>query len=555
MIIFFAHLSRHYFVSMISKAPRQWRRLAVVILWLFLLAPAAHALDPALAKQLADDDGDVKLDAINKIAASGDASAIPLLKAMQDDALQTFNGRLVIVAGSAVKDALTGEPVDAPADRLTAIVANNRVRGVLDAALAALKLISPQREERLAAAKIVASDPDSAMLPLIKTALAKESDAAVKALLAQARALIEIKSDDVAARREAAKLLGDSKDSQAKQILAALLQKNPDGSFVETDAGVRAEAQKGIQAIEQSFFVPRILGALFSGLSLGSVLLLAALGLAITFGLMGIINMAHGEMLMLGAYTTYVMQTFFRAYLPQLLDWYLIAAIPAAFLVAALIGIALERSVIRFLYGRPLETLLTTWGISLILIQFVRMLFGAQNVEVANPSWMSGGFDLGADVVLPYNRIAIIFFAAFVVFLMWLFLARTRLGLYVRAVTQNRTMADCMGIPTPRVDWLTFGLGSGIAGLGGVALSQIGNVGPDLGQSYIVDSFMVVVLGGVGQLAGTIIAAVGLGEINKFLEPFAGAVLGKIFVLILIILFIQKRPQGMFALKGRMAEN
>jgi urea transport system permease protein len=540
---------------MIRKAPRQWRRLAVVILWLLLLAPPAHALDPALAKQLADDDSDVKLEAINKIAASGDALGIPLLKAMQDDALQTFNGRLVIVAGGAVKDALTGESVDAPADKLTAIIANNRVRGVLDAALAALKLVSPQREERLAAAKIVASDPDSAMLPLIKTALAKESDAEAKALLAQARALIEIKSDDVAARREAAKLLGESKDSQAKQILAALLQKNADGSFVESDDEVRAEAQKGIQAIEQSFILPRILGALFSGLSLGSVLLLAALGLAITFGLMGIINMAHGEMLMLGAYTTYVMQTFFRAYLPQFLDWYLIAAIPAAFFVAALVGVALERTVIRFLYGRPLETLLTTWGISLILIQFVRTLFGAQNVEVANPSWMSGGFDLGADVVLPYNRIAIIFFAGFVVFLMWLFLARTRLGLYVRAVTQNRTMADCMGIPTPRVDWLTFGLGSGIAGLGGVALSQIGNVGPDLGQSYIVDSFMVVVLGGVGQLAGTIIAAVGLGEINKFLEPFAGAVLGKIFVLILIILFIQKRPQGMFALKGRMAEN
>src|SRR5258706_12085351 len=539
---------------MISKALRQWRRFAVVILWLILLAPAAHALDPALAKQLADDDSDVKLEAISKIAASGDASAIPLLKAMQDDALQTFDGRLVIVVGSSVKDALSGEPVDAPADKLTAIIANNRVRGVLDAALAALKLVSPQREERLAAAKIVASDPDSAMLPLIKTALAKENDAEVKALLAQARALIEIKSDDVAARREAAKLLGESKGSQAKQLLAALLQKNADGSFVETDAGVRAEAQKGIQAIEQSFIVPRILGALFSGLSLGSVLLLAAIGLAITFGLMGIINMAKGEILMLGAYTAYVMQTFFRAYLPQFLDWYLVAAIPAAFLVAALIGVALERSVIRFLYGRPLETLLTTWGISLILIQFVRTLFGAQNVEVANPSWMSGGFDLGADVVLPYNRIAIIFFAGFVVFLMWLFLARTRLGLYVRAVTQNRTMADCVGVPTRRIDTLTFGLGSGIAGLGGVALSQIGNVGPDLGQSYIVDSFMVVVLGGVGQLAGTVIAALGLGELNKFLEPYAGAVLGKIAILVLIILFIQKRPQGLFALKGRSAE-
>ncbi len=241
--------------------------------------------------------------------------------------------------------------------------------------------------------------------------------------------------------------------------------------------------------------------------------------------------------------------------LPNWLDWYIAAAVPMAFAVAALVGIALERTVIRFLYGRPLETLLTTWGISLMLTQLVRTLFGAQNVEVANPAWMSGGFSLGADVVLPYNRVVIILFAAFVVFLVWLFLARTRLGLYVRAVTQNRTMADCMGIPTPRVDWLTFGLGSGIAGLGGVALSQIGNVGPDLGQSYIVDSFMVVVLGGVGQLAGTIIAAIGLGEINKFLEPFTGAVLGKIFVLIIIILFIQKRPQGLFALKGRMAES
>ncbi|MBM4297594.1 MAG: urea ABC transporter permease subunit UrtB, partial [Deltaproteobacteria bacterium] len=360
---------------------------------------------------------------------------------------------------------------------------------------------------------------------------------------------------DPAARREAAKLLGQSSDPQVKPILSTLLQKQTDGSYVEADAGVRAEAEKALRSIERNFIMPQIVGALFSGLSLGSVLLLAALGLAITFGLMGIINMAHGEMLMLGAYTTYAVQSAFRAYLPDSVDGYLLAAVPSAFLVAAAVGIALERGVIRFLYGRPLETLLTTWGISLILIQLVRTVFGAQNVEVANPSWMSGGWDLGADVVLPYNRIVIIFFAAFVVFMMWLFLSRTRLGLYVRAVTQNRSMADCMGIPTGRVDWLTFGLGSGIAGLGGVALSQIGNVGPDLGQSYIVDSFMVVVLGGVGQLAGTIIAAIGLGEVNKFIEPFAGAVLGKIFVLILIILFIQKRPQGMFALKGRVAEN
>jgi urea transport system permease protein len=293
------------------------------------------------------------------------------------------------------------------------------------------------------------------------------------------------------------------------------------------------------------------MGHVFSGVSLGSVLLLAALGLAITFGLMGIINMAHGEMLMLGAYATYLVQLAFRSYLPQHIDWYLAAAVPAGFLTAALVGMVLERSVIRYLYGRPLETLLATWGISLILIQLVRQLFGAQNVEVANPSWMSGGMILSSGLVLPYNRIVIIVFAVIVVLLVWLLMNRTRLGLFVRAVTQNRTMADCVGVATGKIDTLTFGLGCGIAGLGGVALSQIGNVGPELGQSYIVDSFMVVVLGGVGQLAGTIIAATGLGVVNKFLEPYAGAVLGKILVLVFIIIFIQRRPQGLFAMKGR----
>jgi len=517
--------------------------------------PAAHALDGALAQQLAAEDNDTKLDAITKILASGERAAVPLFRAMQADALKLFGGRLVIVADDgSVRDALAGGAVEAPPEKLESIIVNNRVRGALDGAIAALNLGSPERDERLAAATAVANDPRAAMLPLIIAALAREADGEVKAQLKQAQALIEIKSDDAAVRRAAAKLLGESGNPQAKLLLNALLQKNSDGSFAEIDAGVRAEAQKALQAIERSLILPYLLGALFSGVSLGSVLLLAALGLAITFGLMGIINMAHGEMLMLGAYATYFVQSLFRVYLPDALDWYLIAAIPVAFMVSGLVGVGLERGVIRFLYGRPLETLLTTWGISLVLIQLVRTIFGAQNVEVANPSWMSGGYDLGADVVLPYNRIAIIIFAALVVLLMWLFLARTRLGLYVRAVTQNRSMADCMGIPTPRVDGLTFGLGSGIAGLGGVALSQIGNVGPDLGQSYIIDSFMVVVLGGVGQLAGTIIAAIGLGEINKILEPFVGAVLGKIIVLILIILIIQKRPQGMFALKGRVAE-
>ena len=525
-----------------------------MVLWLAGI-PAAHALDAAAVKQLAADDGDAKIEAINKLVTEGDAAAIPLLKAMQDDQLHTHNGKVVIVTDAGAKDPLTGETAKVPSDQLESIVVNNRIRGTLDSAIAALRLVAPEREIRLAAAVELASSASEEMLPLIKRASERESDSEIKELLAQAAGSLEIKSPDAAVRRQAVQALAQSSSAQTKLLLAPLLEKKADGSYAEPDAGVREEATKAIRAIDQRFVVPQILGGLFSGLSLGSVLLLAALGLAITFGLMGIINMAHGEMLMIGAYTTYVVQTLFRSYFPGAFDAYVIAAVPAAFVIAGLVGIVLERTVIRHLYGRPLETLLTTWGISLILIQAVRTVFGAQNVEVENPAWMSGGFVLGADVVLPFNRIVIVFFAAFVVFLVWLFLTRTRLGLYVRAVTQNRQMADCMGIPTPRVDWMTFGLGSGIAGLGGVALSQIGNVGPDLGQAYIVDSFMVVVLGGVGQLAGTIIAAIGLGEINKFLEPFAGAVLGKIMVLVFIILFIQKRPQGLFALKGRTVES
>jgi urea transport system permease protein len=292
----------------------------------------------------------------------------------------------------------------------------------------------------------------------------------------------------------------------------------------------------------------------FSGLSLGSILLLAALGLAITYGLMGVINMAHGELMMVGAYATWGVQNAFRAWWPQAFDWYVAAAVPASFMAAAAVGVALERTVIRWLYGRPLETLLATSGISLVLMQLARMAFGAQNVQVENPSWLSGGWAAASNVVLPWNRIAIVVFAAAVVAGVALLLARTRLGLFVRGVTQNRTMAACVGVPTARVDTLAFGLGSGLAGLAGCALSQVGNVGPDLGQSWIVDSFLVVVLGGVGQLAGTVYAALGLGVANKFLEGVAGAVLAKIAVLVLVIVFIQKRPQGLFAFKGRSAD-
>jgi urea transport system permease protein len=293
---------------------------------------------------------------------------------------------------------------------------------------------------------------------------------------------------------------------------------------------------------------------MFSGVSLGSILLLAALGLAITYGLMGVINMAHGELIMIGAYTTYVVQNLFRAHLPGAFDGYLLLAVPASFAVAGLVGVALERTVIRWLYGRPLETLLATWGISLVLIQAVRTIFGAQNVQVENPAFMSGGLEVFTGVVLPWSRVVIIAFAAAVVGGIALILTRTRLGLFVRGVTQNRAMAACVGVPTARVDMWAFGLGSGLAGLAGCALSQIGNVGPDLGQGLIVDSFMVVVLGGVGQLAGTVYAALGLGFANKLLESWSGAVLAKIVVLVFIIIFIQKRPQGLFAVRGRAVE-
>jgi urea transport system permease protein len=331
-----------------------------------------------------------------------------------------------------------------------------------------------------------------------------------------------------------------------KQLLSSRLQ--ADG---EIDAEVIKALKQALKTIDSHLATYERLGQIFTGISLGSILLLAALGLAVTFGLMGVINMAHGEMMMIGAYATYVVQNLFLHYLPDHFQWYLVAAVPSAFIVTAMVGIALEKTVLRFLYGRPLETLLATWGVSLILMQAVRTIFGAQNVQVENPAWMSGGIQVAANLTLPYNRIFIIAFAIMVLILLWAMITKTRLGLFIRAVTQNRGMASCTGVNTSKVDGLAFGLGSGIAGLAGVALSQIGNVGPALGQGYIVDSFMVVVLGGVGQLAGAVYAAMGLGIFSKFLEGMAGAVLAKIFILVIVIIFIQKRPQGMFAFKGR----
>jgi urea transport system permease protein len=367
-----------------------------------------------------------------------------------------------------------------------------------------------------------------------------------------ALAQIDLHGTDKSLKLAAIAAISSAADASFKPDLERMTGK--EGKATEADPDVKKAASSALGVIESRLMLISFVGNLFYGLSLGSVLLLCALGLAITFGLLRVINMAHGELLMIGAYSTYAVQKFFAAYFPAQQDLYLIVAVPVAFIVTAAIGMALERSVIRFLYGRPLETLLATWGISLILIQTVRLIFGAQNVAVANPSYLAGGIEVLPGFVLTYSRLAVILFSSAVTAFVWFVLQRTPLGLHVRAVTQNRQMAAGMGIATRRVDVWTFGIGSGVAGLGGVALSQLGNVGPELGQQYIVDSFMVVVLGGVGKLAGTLAGAFGLGILNKLLEPAAGAVLGKIVILGLIILFIQRRPQGIFALKGRAAE-
>ena len=514
---------------------------------------AALTVTPELAKDLALGDYDARVKAIAALTTTDGADALAVLQALSDGEIQTVGEQVLWIKDGKATDLATGKAVTPLPESREDVILNNRVRGDLATAIAALKLTASDRAVRLAAAKELQSGADEAMLPAIERALAKEQDPEIKPLLTLTQATIRLSSSDKPQRIAAIRALAESRDPKTKMLLLPLVEKKG-AEFAEPDGDVRAEAELSLRAIESRLATGETIGRIFSGISLGSILLLAALGLAITYGLMGVINMAHGELIMIGAYATYVVQNFFRAHLPQFFDAYLIAAIPVAFAASAVVGMAMERSVIRFLYGRPLETLLATWGISLILIQSMRTLFGAQNVQVENPNWMSGGIELMPNLVLPWNRIGIIFFAAAVVVLISLLLTRTRLGLFVRGVTQNRPMASALGVPTNRVDMYAFGLGSGIAGLAGCALSQIGNVGPDLGQSYIVDSFMVVVLGGVGQLAGTVYAAMGLGIVNKLLEAWSGAVLAKIAVLVFIIVFIQKRPQGLFALKGRMAD-
>jgi urea transport system permease protein len=491
--------------------------------------------------------------ALRAISAAGDSAAVAAVSALgEGDLYVRIADREVVIATEGaggqfnLTDAVTGETLgQAPAAQLERIRLNNRVRRAIRDTLGALTLMSDNAATRLAAAQAVLRTGDADQLPLLETAIAQETDARVLQVMNQARAVAIIRSDRPDEEKiEAINLVAQLGGREAVSILGPI-------AAVEGPVGTAASAAlSGIETTQRLWAAGQ---NVWYGLSLGSVLLLAAIGLAITFGVMGVINMAHGEMVMIGAYTTFVVQELIRARAPWLFDWSLAIAIPLAFLVSGALGVAIERGIIRFLYGRPLETLLATWGLSLILQQAVRTAFGPTNRQVGNPSWMSGSFELGG-LTIAYGRMWIIVFAV-VVFAGLMGLMRfTSFGLRMRAVTQNRPMASAMGIRTPWIDAMTFGLGSGIAGMAGVALSQIDNVSPNLGQSYIIDSFMVVVFGGVGNLWGTLVGAFSLGIANKFLEPYAGAVLGKILVLVLIILFIQRRPRGLFALKGRAVE-
>ena len=530
--------------------------LLFILSFLALAFPmVGTALDRTDISGLASEHVMERLKAIEKIARVGDSDALRLLEGLQNsELLVTDTGQIVLENDDwDVIDAITLEMLDPQPDTYNTVIVNNRMRSQLESAVGVLQLLSDDREIRLTSAKSLRDNLSPSLLTFLNKALAQESDEEIGRILKESQSIILLDSPDEQERIDAVNYLTSSSERRVRELLVAKLEKNESGEFEEISAEVRVAIEFAVTAIDRKLTFIDYFGRLFSGLSLGSILLLAAMGLAITYGLLGVINLAHGEMLMIGAYATYVTQQLFVNYLPSYFDLYVLAAIPMAFLSSAIIGVVLERTVIRWLYGRPLETLLATWGISLFLIQLVRQIFGAQNVEVSNPTWLSGGVEVW-NIAMPLNRIAIIVFAALVLIGIWLLISQTRLGLFIRSVTQNRSMAACVGVNTAKVDMLAFGLGSGIAGLAGVALSQIGNVGPDLGQAYIIDSFMVVVLGGVGQLAGTVYAALGLGVFSKFIEPGVGAVLTKIIILVFIIAVIQKRPQGLFALKGRSVE-
>jgi urea transport system permease protein len=538
--------------------------LAGLLLVFAIQFPAqAQSFDAAAEGLLAKSYKD-KIQAVEVIAATGDARSAPLLEALLAGDLFTRKSDKLLVIGSKVSggyvivNAVTGEALGSVKKReVRKIRINNKMRGLLKGLLGGLTLLSDDPDLRLKAAEAVFKSRPAEMRTPIEQALATETVPAVTKALERTLAALKLTHAESSEEQQAAvEVLEGMADPQVKSLLSAegrKLQaiKSPTAAELQLALAVEVALAK----IDEKLAFLNIIENIFQGVSLGSVLLLAAIGLAITFGVMGVINMAHGEMVMIGAYTTYMVQQLFLNFAPDMMNFSLLVAIPAAFLVSGACGVGIERSIIRFLYGRPLETLLATWGLSLILQQFVRTIFGPTNKEVSSPEWLSGTWEVTGGLALTYNRIGIILFAAAVLILLMIVLRKTAFGLQMRAVTQNRQMAASMGIRTGWVDAMTFGLGSGVAGMAGVALSQIDNVSPNLGQAYIIDSFMVVVFGGVGNLWGTLVGALSLGITNKFLEPYTGAVLAKILVLVVIILFIQKRPRGLFALKGRAVEN
>jgi urea transport system permease protein len=512
----------------------------------------------AMVGKLVTDDFDEKQDALAQLTKIDHPQLLNTFRHLLNGELYyRKDDKRVVYAqetdkGYQTYDVITGEKlqlVDQFALRKIGI--NNRMRTMLGVEIAKLSLSDKDPGIRLKAVKEMVSSLDPDSIKLLRAQQGKEQDAKVKEAIDVGLALADLNSGDQKARLAAIELLSGSLLPEVKVALQPLLDKYSNGQYTEKDPLIRAAAKKALDNINTKTDLYNFAQTTFFGLSLGSVLLLSAIGLAITFGVMGVINMAHGEMMMLGAYTTYLIQQLF----PNLLDYSLLMAIPAAFLVSGVFGIIIERTVIRLLYGRPLDTLLATFGISLLLQQLVRTTISAQNVTVSTPNWMSGSWQINPVFALTYNRLYIVIFSLIVFLALLFILKKTVLGLQVRAVSQNRDMAKAMGVRSEWVDAMTFGLGSGIAGIAGVALSQLTNVGPNLGQSYIIDSFMVVVFGGVGNLWGTLVGGLSLGVVNKFIEPWTGAVLAKILVLVFVILFIQKRPRGLFPQKGRAAES
>jgi urea transport system permease protein len=525
----------------------------LALAFLCVAAPAARAqsIEETVAKFATDRFPDTAA-AVEEIARSGNPMALDIVDALDKGRLGWRQGdRRVFVIGTdnSVRAAETGKPEpDVTPEQLRRVRVNNPVRQTIAAALGVLRLSAADPGQRRIAAEAIMQSRDPTQAPALEAALGREKDPRVARSISDALAALRIvdQSQPESVRLAAIDTLAERADRESLVLLRAVPADAP--------AAIKSRAERAAAGVERRLSILSGIQNIFFGLSLGSVLLLAAIGLAITFGVMGIINMAHGEMVMLGAYTTFVVQESLRAHAPSLFDWSLLFALPLAFIVSGGVGIAIERTIIRYLYGRPLETLLATWGVSLALQQAVRTIFGSSNREVGNPSFMTGSFDL-FGIALTWSRLWIVVFTI-AVFAFLLFVIRyTDFGLRMRAVVQNRQMAGSVGIRTNWVDAMTFGLGSGIAGIAGVALSQIDNVSPNLGQGYIIDSFMVVVFGGVGSLWGTLVAALSLGIANKLLEPLAGAVLGKIAILVFIILFIQKRPRGLFAQKGRTAES